>query len=72
MAVVTSASAQQMTLRECIDYAIGHNTQIKQQEISAQNSEIALNNAKNYYLPTVNANLGQSFGFGRSSGRDGS
>jgi len=68
----SQVSAQSMSLRECIDYALNHNTQIKQQEISNQNSEIALENSKNSYLPSLNANVGQSLGFGRSSGRDGS
>lgn len=64
--------AQSMSLRECIDYALKHNNQIKQQEISTKTSEISLENQKNSYLPTVSANMGQGFGFGRSTGRDGS
>lgn len=63
---------QRMSLRECIDYALSHNNQIKQQELSARNSEISLENSRNSYLPTLSAHLGQSLGFGRSAGRDGS
>lgn len=66
------ATAQQMSLRECIEYALSHNNQIKQQELSTKTTEISLENSKNSYLPSLNANMGQSLGFGRSSGRDGS
>lgn len=69
---VATLSAQQMSLRECIDYALSHNNQIKQQEIATKSSEISLENSRNSYLPSVSANLGQGLGFGRSSGRDGS
>lgn len=64
--------AQNMSLRECIEYALNHNNQIKAQEISTKTSEISLENSRNSYLPTVSANVGQGFGFGRSTGRDGS
>ena len=62
-----SASAQQKwTLRQCIDYAIEHNINIKQQELAIKNSEVNLNTSQNSRLPNLNAGANQSFNFGRS------
>ena len=62
-----SASAQQKwTLRECIDYAIAHNINIKQQELTVENSEINLSTSRNSRLPNLNAGASQNFNFGRS------
>ncbi|MBR0038091.1 MAG: TolC family protein [Bacteroidales bacterium] len=68
----STLSAQSMSLQNCIDYAIGHNVSIQQQELSRQNQEITLNSSKMNRLPDVNASVGQGWGFGRSTGRDGS
>ncbi len=70
--VATSASAQTMGLQECIDYALGHNTTVRQQTIAAETQRISLSTARSSRLPDVSASLGQGWGFGRSTGRDGS
>lgn len=67
-----SAQAQkQWTLQECIDYAIEHNIDIKQRVLDKENKEIDINTAKMSRLPDLSAGMGESFGFGRSTGRDG-
>lgn len=60
------------SLRRCIEYAISHNTSIQQQELSVENSRIRLETTRFSRLPDLSANIGESLGFGRSQGRDGS
>ncbi len=54
------------TLQECMDYAAANNTEIRQQQIAVENSEIELDAARSRRLPSVSASAGQSFGIGRS------
>ena len=62
-----SATAQQKwTLRECIDYAVEHNINIRQQKLAIENSEVNLNTSRNSRLPNLNAGASQNFNFGRS------
>jgi outer membrane protein len=56
---------RQWTLRECIDYAIENNVEIRQTALQVENAEIELNTARNSRLPSLSAGAGQSFGFGR-------
>jgi len=74
---VTGAAAQEAaagiwSLKQCIDYAIAHNISIQQSELEEENSRISLQTTRYSRLPNLNASLGQGFGFGRSTGRDGS
>lgn len=62
---------KQWTLQECIDYAIEHNIDIKQRALEKTNKEIDVNTAKMSRLPDLSAGMGESFGFGRSTARDG-
>ena len=57
---------ERWTLRECIDYAIAHNVNILQAEISAKQSEVDANTAKWARLPNLNAGGNQSFNWGRT------
>jgi Outer membrane protein len=59
------------TLKECIEYAIDNNIDVKKRIIAKQNQEIQLNTAKMSRLPNLNAGVGENFGFGRSVDRDG-
>jgi len=61
-----ASSQKQWSLRECIDYAIENNVEIKQQDLNVKNADIDLNTIKSSRLPDVNASLGQRFNFGRS------
>ena len=67
----TAANAQERwTLEKCISYAIENNISIKQQQNTIEQSEIELNTAQMNFLPTVNANASQSWGFGRGLSMD--
>lgn len=59
------------TLEECIQYAIEHNIDLKQKEQEQANSRVELSTSKNSWLPNLNASVGQNFGFGRSTAKDG-
>ena len=58
------------TLEQCIDTALSHNRNIKQQQLSYKSKEIAYSQAKANLLPNLNASAGQNFNFGRSLGAD--
>lgn len=77
LAISTGATARETahgiwSLKECIDYAIANNIAIRQSELEEENSRISLQTTRYSRLPSLNASLGQGFGFGRSTGRDGS
>lgn len=57
---------QQWSLRDCIDYAIGHNLEVQQQEVNRKQQEVELNTSKLSRLPNLNGGASQSFGFGRA------
>ena len=56
---------QQWSLRQCIDYAVEHNIQVKQREVSRMQRELDVNTAKNSRLPDLSASASESFSFGR-------
>lgn len=58
-------------LKQCIDYAVENNLDLKQKIIESEGKKIDLNTTKMSRLPDLNAGLGESFGFGRSVSRDG-
>jgi outer membrane protein len=62
-----SQAQDKWTLRQCVDYAVRNNIELKQQSLDVKNSEIDLSTSKNSRLPDLNASLGQSFNFGRST-----
>ena len=57
--------AKQWTLQECIQYALDHNIQVKQQQNTTRQQKIQLDDNKGNHLPTVDASIGQNFSFGR-------
>lgn len=61
-------SQEKWTLRQCIDYAIENNIDIKQQMLNVRSSEVDVNTAKMSRLPNLNGNVGQNFSFGQSTG----
>jgi len=65
-----SQSQQKWTLRQCIDYAIENNIEIKQQELKVKSSEIDLSTSKNSRLPDLNASVGYGFSFGQTTNRE--
>lgn len=60
-----SVSAQQWTLQQCIDYALKHNIQVKQRDVSRLQRELDVNTAKNSRLPDLSASASENFSFGR-------
>ena len=54
------------SLEKCIDYALEHNIQIKQQELNAKYSENSLLQSKLNLLPNLNGNTSLNNSFGRS------
>lgn len=62
-----SASAQETwSLRQCIQYALDNNIQIKQQELNAEYQERQVSQARLNRFPTLNASLANNMNFGRS------
>ena len=57
---------QKWTLRQCIDYAIEHNIEIKQQAVAVRNSEVDLSTSKNSRLPDLTGSASHGYNFGRS------
>jgi outer membrane protein len=55
------------TLKQCVDYAIRNNIDLKQQALTVKTAAIDLSNSKNSRLPDLNAGAGQNFSFGRST-----
>jgi outer membrane protein len=68
-----SAGAQNRlwTLEECIRHATENNIDLKQKLLEQEAREIETNTARNSWLPSLNAGLGQNFDFGRSPSKDG-
>lgn len=63
--------AQEMTLTDCISFALEHNTSIEQRRLAEANQRIQIDNSRSQRLPSLNASLGQGWGFGRSTSREG-
>lgn len=62
-----SAQAREgWTLRQCIDYAIEHNIDIRRTANAAEQSEVSVNTAKWARLPNLNGSAGQSWNWGRT------
>jgi outer membrane protein len=62
----TIYSQKVWSLRDCIDYALDNNIQVKQSELTSENNKISLLQSKLDLLPTVNGNLSHTYGWGRS------
>ncbi len=54
------------TLQECIDYALEHNLNIKQQQLNAKVADVNLREARMASLPNLNASVTNGYNFGRS------
>lgn len=59
------------TLKQCVEYAIEHNIDVRQRILEKMNQELNLNTSQYSRLPNLNANGSQNFYFGRGPGRDG-
>jgi outer membrane protein len=54
------------TLQQCVDYALDHNIQIKQQNLAIDYQKNQAEQAKSNRLPNLNAQMGNNYNFGRS------
>ena len=59
------SAAEPWSLDSCITYAVEHNLSVKQSRLSHYEGELQLTEAKDAFLPTVNAYGQESFSFGR-------
>ncbi len=59
------ANAETWSLEKCIDYAIENNITVKLRRADVNSSELDVTDAKSRYLPTVSANVSQSWNLGR-------
>ena len=70
-----SAAAQEASapwsLEACIEYAYEHNIDLKQKREAQESRKVDLHTSKFSWLPAVNAHMGQSFQFGRSTSKSG-
>lgn len=62
---VNLSAQKTWSLQECVDYALKNNLQVIQNNQSKTMQEKNLNMAKKDYLPTVNANIGNTASFGQ-------
>lgn len=58
---------QTWTLRQCIDYAIEHNIDIRQTANEAEQNKISVNTAKWARLPNLNGGASQGWSWGRTA-----
>ena len=65
-ATFSQQSSKTWTLRQCIDYALENNIQIKQNELNTQLAEQTLLQSKATMLPNLNANAFHNYNFGRT------
>jgi len=61
-----SQAQTKWTLRQCVDYAIENNIDLRQEALKVKSAEISLSTSKNSRLPNLNGSIGQDFNFGRS------
>lgn len=61
----TPPSAVKWTLKQCIDYALANNLNVKRGEFTVESSEVDLRQARMSRLPTVNGNASYGYSWGR-------
>lgn len=66
LSLSANSQARIWTLSECIFYALDHNLQIKQQQLSSELSESNLKQSYYDLLPNLNGGIGSSYSTGRS------
>ena len=75
LSAIAPVHAQEQTapwsLEACINYAYANNIQLKQKVEEQEARKVELHTSKHSWLPAVNANMGQSFQFGRSTSKSG-
>ncbi len=63
---LTAQKAKEWTLQQCVDYAFENNLMIERSEFSMENEEVTLKQNKLSRIPSLNANVYNSWRWGRS------
>ena len=66
LACIQVQAQDRWSLRQCIDYAIEHNIDIRRTANAAEQSNVEVNTAKWARLPNLNASAGQNWNWGRT------
>ena len=66
IALIANMQAQnkKWSLKECIDYAILHNIEVKQSQNRIKSLKVERNTLKSSFLPNLNVGASQRFSFG--------
>lgn len=67
----TNAQSKKWTLKECVEYAVENNIQVKQTALDTLISIENIRSAKGNFLPSVNASASQNYNFGSFIGQTG-
>lgn len=71
VASLSVANAQEAwDFNKCVEYALEHNINVQQTELSLENSKLMETQAKNNKLPSLSANLSEYLNFGKTLGPD--
>ena len=70
LAAVQTGQAEQWSLDSCVNYAVAHNINILQQQLKIKEGEQSVTEAKDKFLPSLDASASQSFNFGRALQQD--
>lgn len=62
---LTASAAGEWSLDSCISYAINHNIEMRSRNLDRTSAELDVTEAKDAFLPTLDAGASQSFNFGR-------
>lgn len=63
--VAATAGAEEWSLDRCISYALENNITVKQQALRVRDGELAITEARDRYLPSLDASASESMNFGR-------
>ena len=66
VAAQTASAQTAWTARQCMQYAVEHNTQVRQAALQLDNYEVSRLSAVGQFLPWVDAGVGVQYNFGRA------
>ena len=61
-----SAQAQMLNMRQCMQYAVEHNHDVKRAELELDNYKAQKTSAIGNFLPSMDAGIGAQYNFGRA------
>ena len=61
-----TARGQEWTMRQCMQYAVEHNHEVKRTELELDNYKASRSGAMGSFLPRVDATVGAQYNFGRA------